>query len=161
MWNLLGLGIKHLSIALASGFFLIISLIGNNYFTIMWWFLPYINMNQPQLYTCPPNPETLSHLPPHPIPLGCPRAPALGALLHAWNLHCSSILHIAMYMFQRYSLKSSHPCLLLPSGKVCSLRLSLLCCPACPEVATIFPNSIICVIIYSICPFLYDLPHSV
>ena len=30
-----------------------------------------------------PHPEPHCHLPPHPIPLGCPRAPALGALLHA------------------------------------------------------------------------------
>jgi len=28
-------------------------------------------------------PEPPSHLPPHPIPLGYPGAPALGALLHA------------------------------------------------------------------------------
>ena len=48
----------------------------------------------------------------HPIPLGCPRAPALGALLHVLNSHYSSILHIIMYMFQCYSFKSSHPCFL-------------------------------------------------
>ena len=34
-----------------------------------------------------PHPEHPSHLPPHPIPLGCPRALALGALLHALRLH--------------------------------------------------------------------------
>ena len=39
----------------------------------------------------PPHPEPPSHLPPHPIPLGCPRAPALSALLHASNLHWSFI----------------------------------------------------------------------
>ena len=39
-----------------------------------------------------PHPETPSQLPPHPIPLGCPRALALGALLHASNLHWSSTL---------------------------------------------------------------------
>ena len=44
-------------------------------------------MNQPWVYMCPPDPEPLSHLPLHPIPLGCPRAPALGALLHALSLH--------------------------------------------------------------------------
>ena len=60
-------------------------------------------------------PELPSHLPPHPIPLGCPRAPAWGALLHALNLHWSSILDMVMYMFHSYSLKSSHPRLLLPS----------------------------------------------
>ena len=26
----------------------------NNYFTILWWFLPYINMNQPQVHICLP-----------------------------------------------------------------------------------------------------------
>ena len=34
-----------------------------------------------------PHPETRSHIPPHLIPLGCPRALALGALFHASNLH--------------------------------------------------------------------------
>ena len=29
-----------------------------------------------------PHPETPSHVAPHPIPLGCLRAPALSALLH-------------------------------------------------------------------------------
>ena len=35
--------------------------------------------------------------PSHPIPLGCPRAPALGALLHVSNSHSSSILHMVIY----------------------------------------------------------------
>jgi len=35
------------------------------------------------------HPEVPSYLPPHPIPLGCPRARALSALLHASNLHWS------------------------------------------------------------------------
>ena len=41
--------------------------------------------------------DPLSLLPPNPIPLGCPRAPALGALLHASNLHWSSILHMVIF----------------------------------------------------------------
>ena len=56
-----------------------------------------------------PHTEPPSHLPPYPIPLGCPRAPALDALLYVLNLHWSSILHMVMYMFQCYSIKSSHP----------------------------------------------------
>ena len=47
-----------------------------------------------------PHPELTSLLPPHPILLGCPRAPVLDALLHALNLHWSSVLHMVMYMFQ-------------------------------------------------------------
>ena len=81
-------------------------------------------------------------LPPHPISPGCPRAPALGTLLHASNLPWSSILCMAMYMFQCYPLKSFHPCLLPLSPKVCSLHLCLLCCPACRIISTIFLNSI-------------------
>ena len=48
----------------------------------MWRFLPYMNMNQSWVYMCPP----ILNPPPHPIPLGYPRAPALTALLHASNL---------------------------------------------------------------------------
>ena len=32
-----------------------------------------------------PHPEPPSKPPPHPIPLGCPRVPALSALLHAYK----------------------------------------------------------------------------
>ena len=62
-----------------------------------------------QVYKSLLHPELFSHLPTHPIPLGCPRALALGVLLHASNLHWPSILQMVMYMFQYYSLKSSHP----------------------------------------------------
>ena len=68
------------------------------------------------------------HLSPHPIPLGCPRAPALSALLHASNLHWSSILHMLIYMFQCYSLKSSHPRLLPESKSLFFTSVSLLSC---------------------------------
>ena len=61
-------------------------------------------MNQPQVYMCEPFP----HLSLHPIPLGCPRALALDALLHSLNLHWSSVLHMVIYMFQCYS---HHPTL--------------------------------------------------
>ena len=99
-------------------------------------------INQPQVYMCPPHPEPPSHLLPHPIPQGCPSALALSALFYASNLDWSSISHIAKYMFQCYSLKSSHPCLLPQSPKVCSLHLCLICCPECKIVSTIFLNSI-------------------
>ena len=85
-----------------------------------------------------PHLKLYSHFSPHPIPLGCPRAPALGALLHASNLPWSSILHMVIYMFQCYSLKSSHPLLLPQSPRVCSLHLCLLCCPACRIISTVF-----------------------
>ena len=85
-------------------------------------------------YTCV-HPHLKPHSLPTPIPLGCLRAPVLGVLLHASNLHWSSILHTVMYMFQCYSLKLSHPGLLPLSPKVCSLCLHLLCCHACRIIA--------------------------
>ena len=48
--------------------------------------------------TCVPHPEPPSHLPPHPIPQGCPSAPALSALFHASNLDWWSISHMVIYM---------------------------------------------------------------
>ena len=92
--------------------------------------------------TCVPYPKPPSHLPPHPIPLGCPSAPALSALFHALNMDCSSILRMVIYMLQCYSLKSSHPHLLPQSSKVCSSYLCLFCCLTHRVIVTIFLNSI-------------------
>ena len=114
-----------------------------NYFPILWWFLPYIDMNQPWVYMCPPCPEPPSHHPPYSIPLGCPSASALSALFHALNLDWRSISHmVIIYMFQYYSLKSSHPHLFPQSPKVCSLYLCFFCCLAYRVIVTIFLNSI-------------------
>ena len=85
--------------------------------------------------------EPSSHLPPHAIPLGCPRAASLSALLHASYLHWSSVLHTIIYMLLCYSLISSHPHLLPHSPKVCSLHLCLFCCRAYRVVFTVFLNS--------------------
>ena len=114
-------------------------------------------MNQSRVYICPPHAE----LPPFslPIPPWCTAPPALSALFHALNLDWSSIAHMVIYMFQHYSLKSSHPCLLPQSPKVCSLYLCLSCCLAYRAIITIFLNSIyiyMCVLIYCIGVFLSD-----
>ena len=44
-------------------------------FTILYWFLPYINMNQSQVYICRLPLEPPSYLPLHPTPLGYHGAP--------------------------------------------------------------------------------------
>ena len=80
--------------------------------------------------TCIPHPEPPSHLPPHPIPQGHPSAPALSTLPHTWNLDWWSVSHMIIYMFQCYSLKSSHPSLLPQTSKVFSLYLCIFCCLA-------------------------------
>ena len=69
-----------------------------------------------------PHPETS----PHSISLGCPRALALSALLHALNLDWSSISHMVIYMFQCYSFKLSHPHLLPESKSLFFISVSLL-----------------------------------
>ena len=92
--------------------------------------------------TCVPHPESSSHLPPHPIPQGHPSAPALGTLSHASNLDWQSISHLIIYMFQCYSLKSSHLCLLLQSPKDCSIHLCLFCCLTYRVIVIIFLNFI-------------------
>ena len=103
--------------------------------------MPYIDMNQPRC-TCVPDPKPLSHLPPHPIPLGCPSAPALSTLFHASNLDWSSTSYVVIYMIRCYSVKSSHPLLVPQSPKVCSLYLCLFCCLTYRVIITIFLNSI-------------------
>jgi len=52
------------------------------------------------------------------------------------------LVHMILYMFQCYSLKSSHSCLLPQSSTVCSLHLCLFCCLAYRVIVTIFLNSI-------------------
>ena len=105
--------------------------------TILWWFLPYINMNWPRC-TCVPPPW-----PPLPPPSpSYSRAPTLSALLHASNLPWSSVLHMVIYVFQCYFLKSSHPCLLPQNPKVCSLHLCLFCCLAYRIIVIVFLNPI-------------------
>ena len=49
-------------------------------------FLPYIDMNQPRVYTCLPVPNPLFHPSPQPIPLGRPSVLVLNALFHVSNL---------------------------------------------------------------------------
>ena len=125
--------------------------------TLLWRFLPFIDMSQPQVYMCPPIPSpartslptlSLQIVPEHWLWVPC--------FMHrTW--HWSSILHLVIYTFQCYSLKSSHPRLLPQSPKVCSLHLCLFCCPACRIIVTVFLNSIY----IWICVSLSDLFHSV
>ena len=58
-------------------------------------------------------------------PSGSSQWTALSTLSHASNQDWRSVSHMVIYMFQCYSLKSSHPRLLPQSSKVCSLHLYL------------------------------------
>ena len=101
--------------------------------------LPNIKMNPPQAYMCSPS-WTL--LPPNTIPLGHPSAPAPSIQYRASNLDWQLISYMIFYMFQCYSLRSSHPLPLPQSPKDCSIHLCLFCCPTYRVIVTIFLNSI-------------------
>ena len=85
---------------------------------ILCWFLSYISMNQPQVYTCPLPPEPPSRLPPHPTPLGCRRvldwAPCVILQISTDCLFYIQVPTVYfMYMFLCYSLHLSHLLLVL------------------------------------------------
>ena len=80
---------------------------------------------------------------PHPIAQGHSSALALSTLSHASNLDWWSISRMVIYMFQCYSLKSSHPRLLQQSPKVSSLHLCLFCCLAYRVIVTSCLNSML------------------
>ena len=119
-------------------------LISKNSFPIFWIFLyyyllillynvvlvlPYIDLNLPWVYMCSPS-WTPSYLPPHPIPLANPSAPAPSTLYPASNLDWRFVSHIIIYMFQCHSPISSCPRPLPQNPKDCSIHLCLFCCLA-------------------------------
>ena len=53
---------------------------------------------------CVSHPDPPSHLPPHPIPLSYPSAPALSTLSHVSNLDWQSVSHMIIYMFQCWQM---------------------------------------------------------
>ena len=96
-------------------FFILIGLfqLEDNYFTILWWCIPYIYMNQPWVHAHPPSwtPHS-TFLPPH--LLGSPRAPSLNSLIHTSKLHWSSTLYMVIYIFEcmlNHPTLSNHPTL--------------------------------------------------
>ena len=113
-----------------------------NYFTVLLWFLPYIDMNQPWVHMCLPSWTPLpAPFPSHPSGSSLCSSPECPS--HASNLNWRSISHMIIYMFQCCSLKSSHPHLLPQSPKVCSLYLGLFCCLVYRVIVTIFLNSFV------------------
>ena len=107
-------------------------------------------------HTCVP-----SFLNPLPTSLPAPgghRGLALGALGHTSNSHWLSVLHMVTYMFQCYSLESSHSLPLCP--KVCSLCLCLLYCPTHRIISTMARFHIYA-LIYNIGLSFSDLLHLV
>ena len=80
------------------------------YLTILYWFchtLTWICHG----CTCVLHPEPPFHLPPHPIPLGHPSAPALSVLYHALNLDWRFVSHMIITCFN--AILPNHPALSL------------------------------------------------
>ena len=78
-------------------------------------------MNQPWVYMCSPPRTPLP--PPSPShPSGSSQCTGPKCPSHASNLDWWSISYMVIYMFQCYSLKSSHPRLLPQNTKLCSLH---------------------------------------
>ena len=126
-------------------FFVVVSFFNFYFYFILLYntvlVLPYIDMNPPRVYMRSKH-EPPSHLPPHNISLGHPRAPAPSILYPASDIDWRFDSYMIVYMFQCHSPKSSHPLPLPQSPKVCSTHLRLFCCLAYRVIITIFLNSI-------------------
>ena len=109
--------------------------------TILCWFLPYIDMNQPRVHMCPPSRTPLPpHSPPHPSGLSqCTGFECTASCIQLGLVICFTHgnIHVSVLFSQ-----SSHPRLLPQSPKLCSLYLCLFCCLTYRVVIIIFLNSI-------------------
>ena len=114
-----------------------------NYFTVLWWFLPFVDMNQPCVYMCPAILNPPSHLPPHAIPLSS-QSTSFGRSACFMHQICTGrLFYIWWYTcFSAVSLTPSHPHLLPHGPNVCYLHLCLFCYLAYRVIVTIFLNSI-------------------
>ena len=106
----------------------------NNCFTILCWLLPYINMNQPEVYICP--------LPLEPSTLFHPSTLSESTRFELYSKFSLVILHMVMYTFQCYFPNLLHPLLPLLCLQVCSLYLCIQYCLAHRFISPIFVDSI-------------------
>ena len=90
-------------------------------FTMLRWFLPYNNISQRKYAYVP---SLLNH----PTPPDC-HGTVLSSLFYSATFCQLLVLYTVMYVFQCYSLNSSHPLLLLLCSQVFSLRLRLYSLP--------------------------------
>ena len=112
------------------------------------------------IYIYPLSLELPFFLPPHLSYLGCYRALDMSSLHHTAISTGCVILHTVMYMFQCYSLNSSHPLLPCLCPQVCFLCLHHHCCPADKIHQYHLSRFHIYELIYNISPSLSDFLHS-
>ena len=97
----------------------------DNCSTILYWSLPYIKMNLPQIYKCLLPPEPSFHFLPLLTPLGCHRAPGLSSLHHTAHSHWLSILYMVICVSMLFSL-------FIPPSPSPTVSSSLFSMPASP-----------------------------
>ena len=100
---------------------------GDNCFTMLGWFLPYIKMHQLWVYICPLSSEPLSHLPSHPTLLGCHRAQgwapcAIQQIPTGYPFYTWSWMYVSMLLSQ-FAPPSPSTNLVDVCPQVCSLCL--------------------------------------
>ena len=140
-------------------FFFLIFIFTLFYFTILYWFchtLTWIHHG----CTCVPKHEPPSHLPPHNISLGHPRAPAPSMLYPASDVDWRFNSYMIVYMLECHSPKSSHP--LPPSESKSPLYTAVSLSLSCIQGRHChLPKFHIYVLVYCIGVFLSGLLHSV
>ena len=137
-------------------------------FTTLCWFLPYINMNQPQVHTCPLPAESPSPLPPHPTPLGCYRAPVWAPRV-TQQIPTDCLFHIWWWrMFPRSPPRPPRPLSIRPALSPSAppyppdcVHTSVLCVcisiAACTQVHQDHPSRfVMCALKHDICFSLFD-----
>ena len=129
------------SVLIISFFFNLFILIGGYLLYNIVVVLPYIDMNQPWVYMCSPSWTPLS--PPSPShPSGSSQCTNPKHPVSCIEPGLAICFSYDKYMFQCYSLRSSHPRLLPQSPKDCSIHQCLFCCLACRVIITVFLSSI-------------------
>ena len=95
-----------------------------NYFTILWWFLPYIDMNQPWIYMCSPSQFPLQ--PPSPShPSGssqCLLEFSLGKLSLQINLSKNVLNRVLNLLTHEHRISNYLLCLQIPLSVFCSFQ---------------------------------------
>ena len=129
-----------------------------NYFTISWWFLPYIDMNQPWVYMCSPFWT--------PLPPLSPSQPS-GSSQCTSPEHPASCIEPGLAIYFTYDNRHVSELffqIIPPSQSLtaCSLHLCLFCCLTYRVIVAIFLNSIyipfytVLVIFFLACFTLYN-----
>ena len=111
-----------------------------NYFTIFIGFCHIVTWISHEC-TRVPHPEPPSTSLPIPSLWVIPKPPALSSLSHASNLDWWSVSHMIIYMFQCYSLKSSHPHLLFKYWKIAFISILLII-----NIQPCYPSTVICIL---------------